>query len=276
MRCSPCGTLLSDLNTGAFTAALDPKRLISIDHHQTTIHGRTYPGIEMADVLGALAKRLTKRDNAVPFAARSLDDAACNESDPITAATLYPRWSKFVRPDDIVVAETGTVSMGLAFAQLPQGASFHNQGLWGSIGWATPAALGVATAAPDRRVVLFTGEGSHQMTVQELSQFGRLGLKPVIFVLNNGGYTIERLLNKEPTIAYNDVAAWRYAELPRAFGCDDWMTMRVKTCGELDKALQLAEKADSGVYIEVMTDPYEAPPFVLKLRDMVKSLYHAA
>jgi indolepyruvate decarboxylase len=35
--------------------------------------------------------------------------------------------------------------------------------------------------------MLVTGEGAHQLTVQEISQFGRLGLKPVIFVLNNGG-----------------------------------------------------------------------------------------
>jgi len=76
--------------------------------------------------------------------------------------------------------------MGLAFAKLPTGATFHNQTLCGSIGWATPAAFGAAVAAdPNRRVVLFTGEGSHQLTVQEISQFQVLGLKVVIFVLNN-------------------------------------------------------------------------------------------
>ncbi|MEH2513642.1 indolepyruvate decarboxylase [Nitrobacteraceae bacterium AZCC 1564] len=270
------GTLLSDLNTGAFTAKLAPERLISIDHHQTTIRGRTYPGVEMADVLSALAKRLTKRDNAVPFSAGSLGAASGSGSDPITAATLYPRWSSFIRPDDIVVAETGTAAMGLAFARLPRGAQFHSQGLWASIGWATPAALGAAAAAPNRRVVLVTGEGSHQFTVQEISQFCRLGLKPVIFVLNNGGYLIERVLCKEPTIAYNDVAAWRYAELPRVLGCEDWMAMRVTTCGELDKAMQLAERAESGVYIEVMTAPYETPPFPLQLRERVKSMERSA
>jgi hypothetical protein len=57
--------------------------------------------------------------------------------------------------------------------------------LWGSIGWATPAAFGAAVAARDRRVVLVTGEGSHQLTAQEISQFGRRGLKPIVFVLNN-------------------------------------------------------------------------------------------
>jgi indolepyruvate decarboxylase len=118
------------------------------------------------------------------------------------------------------VAETGTVSMGLGFARLPKGASFHNQTLWGAIGWATPAAFGAAVAAPDRRVVLVKGEGAHQLTAQEISQFARLGLRPVVFVLNNNGYLIERLLCKDPQIAYNDVAQWHYSELPRALGCD--------------------------------------------------------
>ncbi|MFH0295803.1 thiamine pyrophosphate-binding protein [Bradyrhizobium sp. 31Argb] len=122
------GTLFSDLNTGAFTAKLDPARLISIGHHHTTLQGRTHSGLEMADVLAALAKRLSKHNNVVtPPHADSLGAGSGGGDDPITAAALYSRWSKFIRPDDIVVAETGTASMGLAFARLPQGARFHNQ-----------------------------------------------------------------------------------------------------------------------------------------------------
>jgi indolepyruvate decarboxylase len=165
--------------------------------------------------------------------------------------------------------------MGLGFALMPKGATFHNQTLWGSIGWATPAAFGAAVAAPDRRTVLVTGDGSHQLTVQEISQFPRLGLKPIIFVLNNDGYLIERLLCKDPAIAYNDIAPWHYADLPHAFGCDDWMTARVTTCAELDEAMAKAAKAQTGVYIEVVTDAYAASPLALKLHDAMRALYKA-
>lgn len=34
-----------------------------------------------------------------------------------------------------------------------------------------------------------------QLTVQELSPMVRLGLKPIIFVINNRGYTVERLIH---------------------------------------------------------------------------------
>jgi TPP-dependent 2-oxoacid decarboxylase len=87
---------------------------------------------------------------------------------------------------------------------------------------------------------LVTGEGSHQLTAQEISQFGRRGLKPIVFVLNNSGYMIERLLCKNPDSAYNDLALWHYSELPRALGCDGWFTARVTTCGEFDQAFRFA------------------------------------
>ena len=148
-------------------------------------------------------------------------------------------------------------------------------GILVAIGWATPAAFGAAVAAPEKRVILVTGDGSHQLTAQEVGQFGRLSLKPIIFVLNNEGYLIERLLCKDPAISYNDIAPWRYSELPSALGCNDWYSMRVTTNDELDQALVMAVQINKGTYIEVVTDAYTASPLSLKLHDAVKTLYKA-
>jgi indolepyruvate decarboxylase len=263
------GTLMTDFNTGSFTARLDPARTIAIEHHQVSVDGRSYPSVEIGDILGRLAKALPRR-SWPRLAVNSLGPMVGAGDDPITAAALYPRWADFLAPGDIVVAETGTASMGLGFARMPSGANFYNQTLWGAIGWATPAALGTAIADRSRRTVLITGEGSHQLTVQEIGQFGWLGLKPVVFVLNNGGYLIERLLCKDPDIAYNDIAPWRYADLPAAFGCEGWFTARVTTCGELDAALQAAASAETGAYVEVVTGPYEASPLSLALSEKMK------
>jgi indolepyruvate decarboxylase len=266
------GAPMTDFNTGAFTAHLDPAKTITIGHHRTQVNGKTYTGVEIGDLLAALAKCLPKRVWPT-IRADSLGPVTGSGNDPIGVDALYPRWAGFLDPDDILIAETGTASMGLGFARMPKGSTFHNQTLWGSIGWATPAAFGAAVAAPDRRVVLVTGDGSHQLTAQEIGQFARLGLKPVVFVLNNDGYLIERLLCKDPAIAYNDIAPWHYAELPHALGCDDWLTARVTTCEEFDQALQAAGKSHSGVYIEVVTDAYAASPLAMKLHDAVKTLY---
>ncbi len=267
------GTLMTDFNTGAFTARLEPMKTIAINHHYTRIGQQEFQDVEMADVLSSLVSRVKRRGREASLQPASLGPMTGNSSDAITADALYPRWAGFLRPDDIVITETGTSSMGLAFAQMPEGATFHNQTLWGAIGWATPAAFGAGVAAPEHRIVLFTGEGSHQLTAQEISQMGRSGLKPIVFVLNNAGYLIERLLCRDPNIAYNDLAAWRYSELPHALGCDGWFTTRVTTCGELDQALQQAGQSSSACYIEVVTDEYAAPPLPQKMHENRDTLY---
>jgi indolepyruvate decarboxylase len=92
-------------------------------------------------------------------------------------------------------------------------------------------------------------------------------------VLINSGYLIEPLLCNNPAIAYNDVASWRYAELPHALGCEGWFTVRVATCGELDQALRAVEQGSSAAYIEVVTDANAVPPLAKRLHESVKTLY---
>jgi indolepyruvate decarboxylase len=269
------GTMMTDFNSGAFTANLDPARTIDIGRNCTRVGTTSFTSVEMRDLLPELTRRVKARTPAAVPRATGLGDVIGSGDDPISAEALYPRWEKFLSPGDTIVAETGTASMGLAFARLPAGATFHNQTLWGSIGWATPAAFGAAVASPDGRVVLVSGEGSHQLTAQEISQFGRRGLKPIIFVLNNNGYLIERLLCTDPDIAYNDLASWNYAALPEALGCTGWYTARVTTCAELDDAMVSARNHDDASYIEIVTDTYAASPLAQRLHDNIASLYSA-
>ena len=124
-----------------------------------------------------------------------------------------------------------------------------------------------------RRTLLFTGEGSHQLTAQEVCQFARLGLKPIIFTLNNNGYLIERILCKEPMTYYNDLAQWEYHKLPEALGCKGWFTVKVTTNAELEAALSKAEACGTGAYIEVVMDKMAMPPMGEKLHENLASLY---
>jgi indolepyruvate decarboxylase len=148
-----------------------------------------------------------------------------------------------------------------------------SQTLWGSIGWATGAALGIAIADPSRRTVLFTGEGSHQMTAAEVGTMGRHGLKPVIFVLNNGGYMVERALEKDPDWVYNDLAPWDYHNLPAALGCRGWFTGKVTTLGELDAALARAGTGESACYIEIVAGRMDLPAGLALANQRLDALY---
>ncbi len=267
------GALLTDVSTGAFTANLDPRKTIHVMHHHVRVGFAIYNHVEMNDLIEVLTGKTTRRTDIKCPRVHGLGDPQGAAGDRITAEYLYPRWEKMLRPNDILIAETGTTGMGMAFARMPEGATFQNQTLWGSIGWATPAAFGAAFSSPECRTILITGDGSHQLTAQEVSQFPRFGLKPIIFVLNNDGYLIERLLCKDPDIYYNDLAQWNYAALPTALGCEGWFTARVNTCGELDEAINRAETCGTGAYIEVVADKYMASPLSQKMHESIDTLY---
>jgi indolepyruvate decarboxylase len=107
------GALMTDFNTGAFTAHLDPERTIDIRHHHTRVGSKLYPNVEMRDILAELTRRVTKRTGKPSLKPGSLEAVAGRGSDPITADALYSRWANFLKPNDILITETGSSSMGL-------------------------------------------------------------------------------------------------------------------------------------------------------------------
>ena len=267
------GTIPSDFNTGGFTAKLDKSRIIDIMLNEVHIGYADYSDVKMADVLAELVKKLPGRTDVRGPKANPVDTPQVDAGDPITADYLYARYGEFFKPGDIIVSETGTCTFGLLPVFLPKGATFHNQTLWGAIGWATPASFGASMAEPEKRVILITGEGSHQMTAQEISQFYRYGLKPIVFVLNNNGYLIERLLANRSDYYYNDIAKWQYHKLPEGLGCDGWMIRKAATCGELDHILSELGDITTGAYVEIVMPEMSAPALMNAMHDNLKSMY---
>jgi indolepyruvate decarboxylase len=156
----------------------------------------------------------------------------------------------------VLIAEDGT-SYAAQGLNLPPNCTFVSQVVWGSIGYTVGSLLGTLTAAPDRRHLLFVGDGSFQLTAQELSTILRHDHKPVIFLINNGGYTVERgYLGKNAR--YNDVATWAYADLPKLFRPDTTArSFVVKTVADLEEALSAPN--DRLIFIESVMDPYDSP-----------------
>ena len=200
------GAIMSDINLGGvgkFTTRLDKSRIINIMPSNVYIGHADYTNLKMLDVLDELSKKLHKRTDVKGPKAKQPQMPKMDIGNQITADYLYASYANFFKPDDIIIVDSGTSFYGLLPIFLPKGSKFHSQALWRAIGWATPASFGASLAAPDRRVILITGEGAHQMTAQEISQFYRYGLKPIIFVLNNNGYLVERMLSKKLDYCYN-------------------------------------------------------------------------
>ncbi len=219
---------------------------------------KNYQGVYLAELLrsvidsssGIVAKKQPAR------APQELSFVPSDE--PLTQNAYWKAMQDFLRPGDVIVAEDGTSSAGFGRLTLPDDCTYITGAfVWCSIGYATGALLGAILATPGRRHILLTGEGSLQMTVQELSTVMRHDLKPFIFVINNSGYTVERaVLGKDAK--YNEIANWRYSELPNVFSRDRKAeTYVVTTSNELQKVL---ESPHTGmVFVECVMDKFDAP-----------------
>jgi indolepyruvate decarboxylase len=267
------GVCFHDINTSAYSSRITPERLVTIGVDHVRIGDRIYNPVRIGDVFEMLARSLRKNFGYSAPPSDPTPKHRGKPNDPITAAALYPRYRDFLKPSDQIVIENGSSTSGIVPLRLPDGAEVHSQTLWGSIGWATGATLGIALADPSRRTVLFTGEGSHQMTAADLGTMARNGLKPVIFVLNNAGYMVERALEPNPDWVYNDLAPWNYHALPAALGCRDWFTARVTTLGQLDAALTRAGTGESASYIEVVGGRMDFPPGLAMAHERLDALY---
>jgi indolepyruvate decarboxylase len=246
-----------ETTTGFFTDKL-PASAIHLNSSYVDTAVQNYQGVYIAELLQSIIDSslgiVTKKQPARP----SKQSAFIPSNDLLTEDAYWKAIQGFLRPGDVIVVEDGASSAGMGRLTLPDDCTYITGAfVWCSIGYATGALLGATLATPGRRHILLTGEGSLQMTVQELSTVMRHGLRPLIFVINNSGYTVERaVLGKDAK--YNDVANWRYSELPNVFSRDNKAeTYVVTTSNELQKVL---DSPHSGmVFVESVMDKYDAP-----------------
>nr|OQO17421.1 hypothetical protein B0A51_16119 [Rachicladosporium sp. CCFEE 5018] len=217
------GNVQTDFNTGEFTDNVAEDVTVEFQRFIVKI-GKTQYDLKMVYVLRALIESIKEKPLARAAAKVTWKPFPENDPKPESALTQDYPWStlgKFFRPGDFVIGETGTSAFGLTAAILPKGATMYNQTVFGSIGYATGAALGALKAIREmgnfKRLILCTGEGSLHLTVQAFADFLKLQLNPIIFVLNNDGYTVERLIHGREA-SYNQLPYWDYSKLAPAFG----------------------------------------------------------
>jgi indolepyruvate decarboxylase len=259
------GIARSELNTGMWSDNLPVEKMASIHDNWVRIGEKVFIHVAMGELLVKLAERITPRQSRASASVAPLPLTG-SPADPVCSSSFYPRLQRCLKAGDTVVIETGTCMFHLNAVLLPQGVTAEGQGLWGSIGWATPACMGVAMAKKSGKTWMVTGDGSHQLTLNELAVMGRYGIKPIIFVLNNGLYGIEDVIS-ERGHPYDDLAPVNYHLLPAAFGCKGWFTTRITTVAELEKALEFLESHDGAAYLEVMIPGEESQPMPKSVQD---------
>ena len=204
----------TDLNTGSFSYAFSASRTVEFHSDKIKVRYASYPGIAMKPVLRKVIDGLdleaVRLKYPETFAWPKTVSIPASPSKDIEHAWFWPRLETFLKPNDIVITDAGTAFFGILDVRFPKNVMSINQLMWSAIGYSVGAALGAALGVRDmdqekeRRVILVVGDGSLQISVQELSTLIWKGFKPIVFVLNNAGYTVERFIHG-PEEDYNNI-----------------------------------------------------------------------
>ena len=265
------GAWMTDLETGIFTTRLDPYNLIEARGGGVRIRDRFYQNVQLADFVKALAvaepRSLLTSHPIEPLRLRQAFHPVDDQL--LTAARFYQRIDCFLDDQMVLLAEPGDSFCAAAEFHIEEAENFIVQPFYASIGFCTPAALGVSLACPEKRAVVLTGDGAFQMTAQEVSTLLRYKCPAIILVVNNDGYLVERLLHEDAP--YNDIQPWSYAKLPEIFG-KNTLGIKVTTEGELERALEIA-KRESGqlILIEALIGQLDASVGLARLGASCKS-----
>lgn len=276
------GGLLTEFNTSSFHFHYKQKNSIILFDTYAKISNRVIPDISLKLVLkGILEKIDTTRINyQFDIKQESIEPRITLDlTIPLRQEWIWPRLSHWFQPGDIIITETGTSSFGLNQLKFPSNTTFVSQSLWGSVGYSIGACLGVLLALDEldisNRVILFVGDGALQLTVQEISTIIRWNLKPIIFVLNNKGYTIDRLLHGKlhANAKYNDIQSWNNLSLFSTFGCKHYDIRNVAMVGQFNELLKDREFATPNriKMVDVILPSTDGPYMLMNTSNLIGS-----
>ncbi|EAA5902003.1 alpha-keto acid decarboxylase family protein [Salmonella enterica] len=261
------GTRFVDTLTAGFTQQLPAERTLEIQPYASRI-GETWFNLPMAQAVSTL-RELCLECAFAPPPTRSTGQPVRIDKGELTQENFWQTLQQYLKPGDILLVDQDTAAFGAAALSLPDGAEVVVQPLWGSIGYSLPAAFGAQTACPDRRVILIIGDGAAQLTIQEMGSMLRDGQAPLILLLNNDGYTVERAIHGAAQ-RYNDIASWNWTQIPQALNA-----AQQAECWRVTQAIQLAEVLERLTrpqrlsFIEVMLPKADLPEL---LRTVTRAL----
>jgi indolepyruvate decarboxylase len=262
------GVVLTDLLTGFFSHEFDAEEAIALNLDHARIGQEVFYNVFLDDALHVLDEVLSRRGSDTPSIATttpSFRDAieAVPDEHTLNHAALWPLLQKWIRPGTTILADAGTSFYGAVGLSLPNNCDLLGQPIWSSIGYTLPATLGVLLGTPDREALLLIGDGSAQLTIQELATITHRHLAPTIVLIDNAGYTVERLI-LSPDAVYQDVVPWNWTTVASAFGVPTERIFSVSTPAELAAALRTAD-GNAPTFIHAILPRDDAPELLLRI-----------
>lgn len=269
------GVQFTDTTTAGFSQDIDEKAVVDLHYERASISGENFAPIALKDSLQALHEALTSGIKIIPkplsgpvhpFEQHGGDDESIRQDD------LWHIIADHLTEDNIVFADQGTSYFGISDVRLPNGVTCYGQPMWGSIGYTLPASLGASMASVHKRSVLLIGDGSALLTIQEIATMIREKTYPIIILINNDGYTVERAIHGENQ-RYNDIPQCDWQLMPQAFGAnkDNSLSLKAETAGQLKVALkQAVNTTNKLVMLEVIADKHDIPPLLADIAAALK------
>ena len=219
------GEMLTDFNTKGFTASLYKEKTLIIHDDYVAKDDQIFTNVYIKNVLESLITKVEKKQIAdYPKQSGILPqnlpiEATKNLKQILSMNGFFQAINNWLGKNLTVVAETGSSMFAMGDLFFNSGNELITQLFYGSIGYTIGATLGIGiankTLKNGKRTVLFIGDGSFQVTAQDLSRYISNNLDIIVFIIDNDGYTIERAIDDN---IYNDIPHWDYAEIPRVFG----------------------------------------------------------
>ena len=246
-------------NNGEFTSKL-PEDSIIIKADYTKVGDDIFEAVYVEDLVNLGLKNVSQREK-IDSVNQTKEKEFNFEADKlIRQEDFYAQIARYFKENDVVYGETGTASHGLTEIKIPDGVKLVRSQIWGSIGAMLPMQMGGMLASPEKRHILLMGDGSFQVSAQALSRMIYNKQNPIIFLIDNDGYTIERYIMGMKR-DYNDIPKWDYSLLPQAFskGQSKMKTAEARTQGELEEILKTLDDVNEGIIITVYMHQEDSP-----------------
>ncbi|WP_394011928.1 alpha-keto acid decarboxylase family protein [Anaerococcus cruorum] len=246
-------------NNGEFTSKL-PEDAIIINADYTKVGEEIFEAVYVNDLVDLGLKNLSQREKIESVNQTKEKEFNFEADKLIRQEDFYAQIARYFKENDVVYGETGTASHGLTEIKIPDGVKLVRSQIWGSIGAMLPMQMGAMLASPEKRHILLIGDGSFQVSAQALSRMIYNKQNPIIFLIDNDGYTIERYIMGMKR-DYNDVPKWDYSLLPQAFskGQSNMKTAEARTQGELEEILKTLDDVNEGIIITVYMHQEDSP-----------------
>ncbi|HVT87259.1 MAG TPA: thiamine pyrophosphate-binding protein [Tepidisphaeraceae bacterium] len=262
------GTFITDMSMGIYTAKLDRSRSILATSEQINVCYHRYEDVQFTDYLRELSlavRKLRPRKFAHPNPHSEPQPLKKSElTDPLTMSEVMRIVGLNLDEKSCVVSDVGDGLFGAIGIRTSSRAEFIAPAYYLSMGFAVPASIGVSIADADLRPFVLVGDGAFQMTGPELSTAVRLGLKPIVLVLNNEGYGTMRKIRDG---RFNVISQWNYGKICELVGGGESDVARTK--GELDGAIRSALGSKQLHVIDVRLPRDDVSP---QLRSMTEEL----